>query len=336
MSHHSNVKMGRNSHKFTRRHIIQMGFNMSLLSFLYKQSVANSVELSNTDEMIIDPQRSLHADPIQRIIPSSGEKITAIGLGTWISFDIGTSISKRERLKNVLKILVEKNGSIIDSSPMYGTSEQVVGELSEELKIRHKLFFATKVWTSGRQNGVEQMDDSFARMRTQTMNLMQVHNLVDAESHIRTLKEWQSTGKIKYWGVTHYLESAIPSLIAIIKKHKPDFVQFSYSIRNREAEKQLLPQCKDEGVAVIINRPFDGGSLFDSIKDQKLPAWVAEYDIKTWAQFFLKFIISHPAVTAAIPGTSNPDHMSDNILAAYGKLPDTAARHKMAGLLNSF
>ena len=324
-----------NSNKFTRRHIIQMGCNLSLLSFLYQQSFAKSVQLGNTDDRTNNSYRLLLAELIQRVIPSSGEKITAIGLGTWISFDIGTSVSKRERLKNVLKILVEKNGSIIDSSPMYGTSEQVVGELCEELKIREKLFFATKVWTSGRQSGVEQMDDSFAKMRTKTMNLMQVHNLVDAESHIRTLKEWQTSGKIKYWGVTHYLESAIPSLIAIIKKHKPDFVQFSYSIRNREAEKQLLPQCKDEGTAVIINRPFDGGSLFDSIKGQKLPTWAAEYDIKTWAQFFLKFIISHPSVTAAIPGTSNPDHMDDNILAAYGKLPDAAARHKMAGLLAS-
>ena len=315
--------------------MIQMWFNLSLLSFLYQRSFANSVQLSDTNDKVIDAYRLLHADPIQRIIPSSGEKITAIGVGTWISFDIGTSESKRERLKNVLKVLVAKNGSIIDSSPMYGSAEQVVGELCEELKIREKLFFATKVWTSGRQNGVEQMDDSFAKMRTKTMNLMQVHNLVDAESHIKTLKEWQSDGKIKYWGVTHYLESAIPSLIAIIRKHKPDFVQFSYSIRNREAEKQLLPLCKDAGIAVIINRPFDGGSLFDSIKGQQLPAWAAEYDITTWAQFFLKFIISHPSVTAAIPGTSNPDHMDDNMLAAYGKLPDTAARHKMASHLAS-
>ena len=331
----SNRKMEINSNKLTRRHIIQLGCNLSLLAFLYKQSNANSVQLSNIDDMIVDSYRLLHAELIQRIIPSSGEKITAIGLGTWISFDIGTSVSKRERLKNVVKILVEKNGSIIDSSPMYGTAQQVVGELCEELKFREKLFFATKVWTSGKQNGIEQMDDSFAKMRTKTMNLMQVHNLVDAESHISTLKEWKSSGKIKYWGVTHYLESAIPSLIAIIKKHKPDFVQFSYSIRSREAEKHLLPLCKDQGIAVIINRPFDGGSLFDSIKGQQLPAWAAEYDIKTWAQFFLKFIISHPSVTAAIPGTSNPDHMSDNILAAYGKLPDTAGRNKMADLFAS-
>ena len=324
-----------NSNRFTRRHMLQMGFNASLLSFLYKRSIANSVQFNNGNDMIVESNRLLDAELIQRIIPSSGEKITAIGLGTWISFDVGTSVSKKERLKNVVKILAEKNGSIIDSSPMYGTAEQVVGDLCEELKIREKLFFATKVWTSGKQNGVEQMDDSFAKMRTKTMNLMQVHNLVDAESHISTLKEWQRSGKIKYWGVTHYLESAIPSLIATIKKHKPDFIQFSYSIRNREAEKRLLPLCKAEGIAVIINRPFDGGSLFDSIKGQKLPAWAADYDIKTWAQFFLKFIISHPSVTAAIPGTSNPDHMDDNILAAYGKLPDTAARNKMAAHLAS-
>ena len=323
--------MEADSNKFTRRRVIQMGINWSLLNILTLRAFA-----SNLNDKILNADSFNQSELIQRIIPSSGERITVIGLGTWLTFDVGISGSARERLKNVLKNLVEKKGTIIDSSPMYGTSQEVVGELCEELKIRDKLFFATKVWTTGKHDGIEQMDDSFAKMKTKKMDLMQVHNLVDADTHIITLKEWKASGKIRHWGITHYLESAIPSIIKIIKKDKPDFVQFSYSIRNREAEKELLPLCKDEGIAVIINRPFDGGNLFNSIKTQVLPAWATDYGIKTWAQFFLKFIVSHPAVTAAIPGTSKPDHMADNISAAYGALPDTATRSKMATLVDNF
>jgi diketogulonate reductase-like aldo/keto reductase len=322
--------------KITRRWLIQAGISWSLLNLFALRAFANANQANNLNDKTLNSDPHSQPGLIQRTIPCSGEKITVIGLGTWITFDVGMSGQARERLRSVLKNLVEKKGMIIDSSPMYGTSQQVVGDLCNELKIRDKLFFATKVWTTGKQDGIEQMDDSFAKMKTKTMDLMQVHNLVDADSHIKTFQQWKAEGKIRYWGITHYLGSAIPSIIKIIKKDKPDFVQFSYSIRNREADKELLPLCQDLGIAVIINRPFDGGTLFNAIRTKVLPPWAADYGMKTWAQYFLKFIVSHPAVTATIPGTSNPDHMADNISAAFGILPDNATRNKMATLLDNF
>lgn len=323
------------SNNIPRRRVIELGFNWSLLSMLTLRAFGSKNDTGGLNKNILNSEFKDQPGLIQRIIPSSGEKLTVIGLGTWLTFDVGTSALARERLKNVLKNLIEKKGAIIDSSPMYGTSQQVVGDLCEQLNIRDKLFLATKVWTSGKQDGIEQMGDSFAKMKTKSMDLMQVHNLVDADTHIRTLKDWKAEGKVRYWGITHYLESAIPSLIKIIKRDKPDFVQFSYSIRNREADKELFPLCKNLGVAVIINRPFDGGTLFNTVRGKILPAWAKDYEMNSWAQFFLKFIVSHPAVTAAIPGTSNPDHMTDNISAAFGTLPDATVRNKMATLVDN-
>ncbi len=271
----------------------------------------------------------------KRIIPSSGEKIPLIGLGTWQTFDIDNSSEEREALREVLKTLVAKGASVIDSSPMYGASETVVGDLSSGLKIRDKLFLATKVWTSGQEEGIVQMNESFRKMKTDKMDLMQVHNLIDVHTHLKTLRNWKEQGKVRYFGITHYTASAYNELMRLIKEEKPDFVQFNYNISVRKAEKELLPLAKDKGVAVIINRPFEEGALFRTVKGKALPAWAIEYDIQSWGQFFLKFIVSHPAVTCAIPGTSKAKHLDDNLGAAFGKLPDENGRKKMIEYFNS-
>jgi diketogulonate reductase-like aldo/keto reductase len=271
----------------------------------------------------------------RRTIPVSGETIPVVGLGTWRTFDAGSSKERRKPLLEVIKTLNKKGASVIDSSPMYGSSETVVGDLSQELNLRPKLFLATKVWTSGKEDGIRQMNQSLNKMKATSMDLMQVHNLVDVQTHLRTLKQWKEEGKIKYIGITHYLPSAYPEMIRLIKSEKPDFVQFCYNIATRDAENELLPLAKEKGVAVIINRPFQEGNLFYGVQGKALPAWASDYEISNWAQFFLKFILSHTAVTCAIPGTSNPLHMEENAGAAMGKLPDQKGREKMAQYFSS-
>ena len=265
----------------------------------------------------------------KRLIPGSGEQIPVIGLGTWQSFDVSESAAERNALKAVLAVLLAKGAAVIDSSPMYGSSEEVTGDLTTELKIRKQLFLATKVWTNGRDAGIAQMNNSFAKLKTNVIDLMQVHNLIDTATHIKTLRQWKEKGKIRYWGITHYVSSAYPELIRLIKTEQPDFVQFNYNIGVREAEHLLLPTAKEKGVAVIINRPFEEGALFASVRGKTLPAWCSEYDIGSWAQFFLKFIVSHPAVTCTIPGTSKEKHALDNLGAGFGKMPDEQTRQKM-------
>jgi len=266
---------------------------------------------------------------LTRNIPSSGELLPVVGLGTWQTFDVGSSAEERSPLKEVLTLMKEKGGTVIDSSPMYGSSEEVVGDLTTELKIADHFFYATKVWTSGREEGIAQMNDSFKKMKRNKMDLMQIHNLVDWKTHLKTLRDWKDNGKVRYIGITHYTESAYDELEKIMKSEKPDFVQFNYSIDSREAEKRLLPAAKDLGIAVLINRPYGGGNLFGKVKGKTLPEWTKEYDINSWGQFFLKFILSHEAVTCVIPGTSKPNHLVDNMLAGFGKLPDNSARENM-------
>ena len=289
--------------------------------------VSNFPFTSNSTRMA---ERITDPGIIFRNIPSTGEALPAIGMGTWLTFDAGNSGERRKNLKEVLRIFQQTGGKLVDSSPMYGTSETVAGDLTEELDIRKKLFVASKVWTNGKEAGVSQMQRSSERMKAGIMDLMQVHNLVDAEVHLNTLKTWKSQGKIRYFGITHYMVSAYPDLIKIIGDHKPDFVQFNYNIRVRDGEHRLLPFCQDKGVAVICNRPFDGGDLFSTVKNKALPGWAAEFGARNWAQFFLKFIISHPAVTCAIPATSRPEHMTENMGALLGRLPDAATRKNMA------
>jgi diketogulonate reductase-like aldo/keto reductase len=271
---------------------------------------------------------------LNRKIPSTGQPLPVIGLGTWQTFDVNQSEAERSALREVIKTLVDKGASVIDSSPMYGSSEEVVGDLSTELKNRDKLFLATKVWTSGRQAGIDQMKSSFRKMRAEKMDLMQVHNLTDVRTHLKTLRAMKEEGTIKYFGITHYLTSAYPELIRLLKNEKPDFVQFNYNLAVREAEKELLPLAKDIGVGVIVNRPFEEGALFIRVRSKNLPDWAADYDIKSWGQFFLKFIVSHPAVTCAIPGTSKVKHLKDNLAAGFGQLPDDVGRKKMIKLFN--
>ena len=276
------------------------------------------------------------SDPLEkRAIPSSGEKIPAVGLGTWRVFDVGNSQTRRASLLEVVKTLHSQGSSVIDSSPMYGSSETVVGDLSQQLNIRNKLFLATKVWTSGKEDGIEQMNRSFEKMKATKMDLMQVHNLVDVHTHLKTLYKWKEEGKVRYIGITHYLASAYPEMARLIKNEKLDFIQCCYNIETRDAENELLPLAKDKGVAVLINRPFQEGTLFSRVRGRAIPEWSKEYGINNWAQFFLKFILSHAAVTCAIPGTSNASHLAENLGGASGKLPDQKTREKMAAHLNA-
>jgi diketogulonate reductase-like aldo/keto reductase len=218
---------------------------------------------------------------------------------------------------------------------MYGSSEAVVGDLAAGLALEKSLFLATKVWTSGREAGIRQMEESMRRMRTKRIDLMQVHNLTDVKTQLATLRAWKEQGRIRYLGITHYHESAYPELERLIKSEKLDFAQFNYNVATTAAEARLLPLCADYQTAVIVNRPFEEGGLFRTVRSKELPGWAAEFDCKSWAQFFLKFILSHPAVTCAIPATRNPDYVVDNMGAALGRLPDAAMRVRMVQHMRS-
>jgi aryl-alcohol dehydrogenase-like predicted oxidoreductase len=270
---------------------------------------------------------------LKRPIPRSGELLPAVGVGTWQTFDVGAQAPERAELKEVLRLLVAGGGSVVDSSPMYGEAERVVGDLAAELRLRDKLFFATKVWASGRESGTRQMESSFRLMRTRRMDLMQVHNLGDVTVHAKTMREWKGAGRIRYLGITHYHSGAYAELERLVRSREWDFAQFNYSMAERAAEARLLPACAEAGVAVIVNRPFSQGGLFPRVKGKALPAWAAELDCKSWAQFFLKYILSHPAVTCVIPGTSRVAHLKDNLQAGAGRLPDAKMRRRMVEYL---
>jgi len=273
---------------------------------------------------------------LQREIPSTKESLPVVGLGSWIQFDVGKSETERQGLVQVLKSMNRLGGKLIDSSPMYGRAEEVIGDLTASSGYAGKFFYATKVWTTGRQAGIDQMNDSFRKMKRQKMDLMQVHNLQDWQTHIKTLKDWKEQGKIRYVGITHYTASAHDELERIVKSGVVDFVQFNYSIKVRNAEKSLLKAAKDHGVAVIINEPFDSGNLFKLVKGKNLPTWATDYDIKSWAQFFLKYILANAAVNCVIPGTSDDKHLIDNMGAGFGRLPDQAGLQKMIKFIETF
>jgi len=264
-----------------------------------------------------------------RVIPRTGEKLPMVGVGTYDTFDVGKGASERAELGEVLRLLVHHGGSVIDSSPMYGRAEGVAGDLAHDLKLTTSLFLATKVWTRGEAAGIAQMEDSFRLLRATRIDLMQVHNLVDWRTHLKTLKAWKTAGRLRYIGITHYHSGAYDELSAVLKTREFDFVQFNFSMAEREAETRLLPLCAELGVAVIVNRPYSQGDLFPRVKGKALPDWARDFDCASWAQFFLKWILGHPAVTCAIPGTRRVAHLEDNLGAARGRMPDAAMRRRM-------
>ena len=268
---------------------------------------------------------------LTRPIPSSGQPLPVIGLGTWQVFDVGSDPAARAPLAQVLETLFNAGGSVVDSSPMYGRAEGVAGDLIAAAHARGKAFIATKVWTRGRADGIAQMERSMALLKAgTTIDLMQVHNLVDYKTHLDTLRGWKADGRVKYIGVTHYTPSAFDELEAVLRAEKLDFVQLNYAVDDRAAEKVLLPLAADKGIGVLINRPFGGGGALRRLKGKPLPDFAGQIGATSWAQLLLKFIIAHPAITCAIPGTAKPTHMADNVKAGTGTLPDVAMREKIA------
>jgi diketogulonate reductase-like aldo/keto reductase len=269
---------------------------------------------------------------LTRPIPSSGEAIPVVGLGTWRTFDVGPAPAERAPLKTVLQRFVELGGRVIDSSPMYGTAESVAGDLAAELAVTDKLFFATKVWTSGREAGVAQIEQSFRRFRTKR----QIHNLLDWKTQLRTLRDFKQTGRIRYVGVTHYTASAYDELERVLRSEPLDFLQVNYSVGEREAERRILPLAAERGIAVLVNRPFSEGGLFQRVRGKALPAWASEIGCESWAQLLLKWVLGNPAATCVIPATSRPEHLGDNMKAGVGALPDEKMRNQIAvAALNS-
>jgi len=267
---------------------------------------------------------------IARAIPGTKEMMPVIGVGTWQTFDVGADTASRAPLRQVLEILFRSGGTVIDSSPMYGPAEGVAGDLLAEMGARDRAFIATKVWTTGREAGIRQMRESLRRFRTNRIDLMQVHNLVDWRTQLATLRAWKDEGTLRYIGVTHYTDSALPALADIVAREKIDFVQLSYSLDDRAAEERLLPLCAERGTGVIANQPFGSGGMFRRVRGKTLPPWAADFDCKSWAQFFLKYLVGHPALSCAIPGTGKPEHMTDNVAGGMGRLPDEKQRRQMA------
>lgn len=261
-------------------------------------------------------------------IPTSGEALPIIGLGTYSVFDVDSSASEIAAKAEIMRLLTSRGGSVVDTSPMYNRSEKVIGDVIRSGTDRAPLFLATKVWTDGRGAGVEQMKRSAKLMNTEVIDLMQVHNLRDTALHMQTIREWQDEGRIRYSGLTHYTASSHRALEQAMKEFKPDFIQINYSLGEREAEQRVLPLASEMGIAVLINRPFQAGRLFRHVADQPVPDFAKAF-ADSWGQFFLKFIVSHPAVTCAIPATSKPHHMIDNLGAGSGELPDSGTRKRM-------
>jgi diketogulonate reductase-like aldo/keto reductase len=267
---------------------------------------------------------------ITRPIPSSGEALPVIGLGTSQTFDVGGGDADRQPLREVLRLLLDGGGKIIDTSPMYGRAEAVTGDLVAETRVRPRVFLATKVWTSGRQSGQAQMRRSAELLRGEIIDLMQIHNLLDWRTHLATLRAMKAEGKIRYIGITHYTTGSLGELARILASEPGiDFVQCAYSLGTRAAESALFPVAAERKVAVIVNRPFEDGGMFRRVRGRALPEWAGEFDCASWAQLFLKYIIAEPAVTCAIPATGNPKHMEDDLKAGIGRLPDAKQRQQI-------
>ena len=272
---------------------------------------------------------------LTRKAAAAGVTLPVIGVGTWQTFDVARNAPERGELKEVLRTLVQAGGSVVDSSPMYGRAEEVVGDLAQEAAVLGSLFLATKVWTRGQAAGIAQMEQSARLLRSPRIDLMQVHNLVDWRTHLETLKAWKSAGRLRHIGITHYHSGAYDELMSVMRSREFDFVQFNYSMAEREAEARLLPLAAELGIGVIVNRPFSQGDLFPRVQGKPVPPWAAQFDCSSWAQFFLKWILSHPAVTCVIPGTRRVVHMHDNLGAGRGRLPAAGERARMLEHLRS-
>lgn len=275
----------------------------------------------------------MNPDPkaiLARPIPSSGESLPAIGLGTWQTFDVGGSNADRAPLEEVLEAFAAMGGRLVDSSPMYGRSEEVVGDLTAKRAHGPRLFIATKVWTSGKDAGIRQMEDSMRKLRVKAVDLMQVHNLLDVDTHLDTLERWKRDGRVRYIGITHYTASGAEEVARVIERRNVDFVQINYSVAERAADKRLLPLAHDRGVAVIANRPFAGGHVFRKVRGKPVPGWARDIDCESWAQLMLKFVVSHAAITCAIPASAKVEHTRDNMKGGYGRMPDAKMREAIA------
>lgn len=266
---------------------------------------------------------------VSRAIPSTGERIPVIGMGSWITFNVGRSKKLRAARLKVLEAFFAAGGGMIDSSPMYGSSEAVIGWCLERLGAEDKLFSATKVWTVSKSMGISQMETSERLWGEKPFDLLQIHNLVDWETHLETLKAWKAQGRVRHIGITTSHGRRHDDVAAVMRQQPLDFVQLTYNIVDREAEKRLLPLAADRGIGVIVNRPFRGGGLIDRLQRHPLPGWASEFECAGWPHFLLKFIISHPSVTCAIPATSKVDHMRENMKAGYDPLPDAKMRKRM-------
>jgi diketogulonate reductase-like aldo/keto reductase len=273
---------------------------------------------------------------LTRSIPSTGEKLPVIGLGSATTFDVRPGSPQLKPLAEVLSLFAKHGGKVIDSSPMYGQAEGVIGDLAAKSHLRDSLFIATKVWTNGQQEGIAQMERSLTRFQTKKIDLVQVHNLADVETQMGTLRSWKAKGRIRYTGITYSEARGFGEVERVMRSQKPDFVQINYSLMDRGAAQRILPLAQELRMGVMINRPFGGGGVFQAIASKPLPPWVAEFDCRSWAQFLLKWIVAHPAVTCVIPATNNPQHLEDNMMAGIGRLPDAKTRQRMASLFVGF
>lgn len=303
---------------FTRRHFLKSTGAVSLLYALAPGCLA-----------------AAKSAVIRKTIPSTGERLSVIGLGTSRTFNVDSTSAAQSPLLDVMQAFFDNGGQLIDSSPMYGSAEAVTGALLSRVDNKQDLFTATKVWTNGKREGIDQMERSMQRMGVDRIDLMQIHNLRDWKTHIDTLVEWKARGKIRYIGITTSHGRYHDELEQILQQLPLDFVQFSYNILDREAEQRLLPIASERGIATLINRPYQRGGLFRKVRGKSLPDWASEFDCVSWGQFFLKFIASHPDVTCVIPATSKLKHMVDNMGAGFGRLPDESMRRRMIKTMES-
>ncbi len=281
---------------------------------------------------ILTPWQLRAGEPVmlRKTIPGAAESLPVIGLGSWLTFDVNTDAPVIADFVRLIQDFFARGGKLVDSSPMYGSAEQIIGLLLDKSDMRDRVFTATKVWSDGEQAGIQQMERSAQKWGVNHFDLMQIHNLRDWQTHLKTLKAWKAEGKIRYIGITTSHGRSHRELEAILRQEPIDFVQLTYNIEDRSVEQRLLPLAADQGIAVLVNRPYQGGSLFRAVKEKTLPDWTAEFDCRSWGQFFLKYIVSHPAVTCVIPATTKRHHLQDNMDAGIGRQPDAAQRKKMA------